>query len=90
MFRFFSRLFKSHELVKIDTSRQVIFASGGPIMEAVATEGNKVLCEWNHDGVRERHLFPVTSLRRLVFFSTADVPFATDDPFNVRDKGDLP
>lgn len=77
--------FDPHDLEKVDDSRTVTLASGGPQMVVVATEGDNCLCEWAaDDGTVQRHLFPYWTLRRMIFFRPGDVPFATDDPLGKR------
>lgn len=63
--------FKLSDLVLVDESRHVIHATGGPIMNAVAFEGENTLCEWISDGQVFRHLFLAVCLRRLVKYETA-------------------
>jgi hypothetical protein len=64
--------FRADQLVEVDTSRDVILASGGPLMRLESVfihEGvTRAFCSFPHEGApqgRARMCFPVTSLRVL-------------------------
>lgn len=80
MIAFQKRVFHADELERVDTSRMVILASGGPLMtiENIRTAGEfgvtpdaptEALCtRLNEDDETEDHWFDVRALRMLVPF----------------------
>lgn len=59
--------FNISDLEIVDESRSVVIASGGPIMDVVCVEGERMLCEWvDNDGEKQQCLFPIVVLRRMI------------------------
>ena len=63
--------FHPDELVLVpEPANPVVLGSGGPIMDLVATEGDRGLCQWEaDDGTTQRHMFPLACLYRCEKFS---------------------
>ena len=73
---FETKTFNASELTLVpDTGREVIFGSGGPIMQLETVEGDQGLCSWrSEDGSHQRHLFALVMLRRIVRITPRDFP----------------
>lgn len=65
------KTFSEGELIRVPApSKPCVLKSGGPVMDALSQEGNRVLCEWTDDqGKIGRAVFPVDCLYSLVPFS---------------------
>ncbi len=59
------KLFNESELIKIDTTKCVVLASGGPLMDVLCIEGDNALCRI-HDEDKTEHLFPIACLCTLI------------------------
>jgi len=58
--------FHPDDLVVVkETGREVVLASGGPVMLLETIEGESGLCSWCGDVTVERHVFPLACLRYL-------------------------
>lgn len=71
MAEFIQRDFRSRDLIKVDESKLVMLASGGPLMEIESITDGVAICFWHDDkGERKNATFPVVCLRKLVRFKS--------------------
>ena len=61
--------FNEADLVKIDTSKCVVLASGGPLMDVLSVDDGEALCRWtDEEGKINAARFNTACLRRLIMW----------------------